>query len=92
MRAYENWLKSEDNEKWAEAMMKCKHPAGFCGQDGYCHYGDCFKSEDSKYCKECGHRLNEGDIQEGIIGLIHGTKLEQDIEELKDRFGKTGRK
>lgn len=37
----EEWLASTVPDLWAEAMVRCKHPAGFCGQDGYCHYGDC---------------------------------------------------
>lgn len=39
----ESWLRSEDPEKFAEAMMRCKHPGGFCAQDGFCHRdGKCF--------------------------------------------------
>ena len=37
----EEWLKSDIPALWAEAMVRCQHPAGYCGQDGYCHYGDC---------------------------------------------------
>lgn len=37
----EAWLGSVVPELWAEAMVRCKHAGGFCGQDGYCHFGDC---------------------------------------------------
>ena len=37
----ERWLASDVPTLWAEAMVRCKHPAGYCGSDGYCHYGDC---------------------------------------------------
>lgn len=37
----EEWLASDVPTLWAEAMVRCQHPAGFCGQDGFCHYGDC---------------------------------------------------
>jgi len=37
----ESWLSSDYPELWAEAMMRCQHPGGHCGQDGYCHMGDC---------------------------------------------------
>ena len=38
---HEAWLASDIPALWAEAMVRCQHPAGFCGEDGYCHYGDC---------------------------------------------------
>lgn len=47
MTARESWLRSTDDDKWAAAMVACRHPAGFCGADGYCHYGDCFKRQTS---------------------------------------------
>lgn len=25
-------------------MMKCRHPAAICAQDGRCSYGDCFRA------------------------------------------------
>jgi hypothetical protein len=37
----EEWLESDVPELWAEAMCRCRHPGGFYGQDGFCHYGDC---------------------------------------------------
>ena len=37
----EEWLSSDIPALWAEAMVRCQHPAGYCGRDGYCHYGDC---------------------------------------------------
>jgi hypothetical protein len=37
----EEWLKSDVPTLWAEAMMRCGHAGGFCGQDGYCHLGNC---------------------------------------------------
>lgn len=37
----EAWLSSDIPELWAESMMRCQHPGGFCGQDGFCYYGDC---------------------------------------------------
>lgn len=37
----EAWLSHDNPVLWAEAMVRCRHPAGYCGQDGYCHYGDC---------------------------------------------------
>lgn len=40
----ESWLRSNDPEKFAAAMMRCGHPAAYCAQDGYCHCGGkCFK-------------------------------------------------
>lgn len=47
----EAWLRGTD-EQWAEAMMRCQHPAGFCGQDGFCHFdGDCFGGNADKHTK-----------------------------------------
>lgn len=40
----------------------------------------------------CVALICAGIVIQGIIGLIHETSLEQDIEQLKGRFGKTGRK
>lgn len=37
----EAWLSSDVPELWAEAMVRCKHAGGYCGQDGFCHYGSC---------------------------------------------------
>jgi hypothetical protein len=37
----EAWLTSEIPTLWAEAMVRCQHPGAYCGEDGYCHYGDC---------------------------------------------------
>lgn len=37
----EAWLESDVPALWAEAQMRCQHPGGFCGADGFCHYGDC---------------------------------------------------
>jgi hypothetical protein len=37
----EQWLSSDIPDLWAEAMVRCQHPGGHCGQDGFCHYGDC---------------------------------------------------
>lgn len=42
-RPRESWLRSDDPHKWADAMVICRHPAGLCGTDGWCHYGDCFR-------------------------------------------------
>lgn len=39
----ESDLRSADHDRWAAAAAVCRHPAGFCGADGYCHYGDCFR-------------------------------------------------
>lgn len=41
----ESWLESENPQKFAEAMLVCEHAGGYCGQDGYCHYGDCFPAQ-----------------------------------------------
>lgn len=40
-RCLEAWLSSDVPELAAEAMMRCKHAAGFCWQDGFCHRGTC---------------------------------------------------
>lgn len=37
----EAWLSSDCPPLWAEAMIRCRHAAGFCGKDGYCHSGAC---------------------------------------------------
>lgn len=37
----ESWLDSEIPKLFAEAATRCQHGAGFCLQDGYCHYGEC---------------------------------------------------
>lgn len=37
----EAWLKSDIPELWAEAVSRCKHSGGYCGQDGFCHLGGC---------------------------------------------------
>lgn len=40
------WLRSEDHEKWAAAMVLCQSGAAMCGADGFCHYGgDCFRDQ-----------------------------------------------
>lgn len=41
--ARESWLRSADHGRFADAMMKCRHPAAFCAQDGRCLFGDCFR-------------------------------------------------
>lgn len=36
-------LRSRDHDKFAAAMMLCRHAGAFCFTDGYCHYdGECF--------------------------------------------------
>lgn len=43
MAARESWLRSDDHNKFAQAMVKCQHSFGLCGHDGFCHYnGECF--------------------------------------------------
>lgn len=37
----EAWLSSDVPKLWAEAVVRCQHAGGYCGQDGFCHYGDC---------------------------------------------------
>lgn len=37
----ESWLASDVPELWAEAVVRCQHAGGYCGQDGFCHFGDC---------------------------------------------------
>lgn len=37
----EEWLSSDVPKLWAEAVTRCQHAGGYCGQDGFCHYGDC---------------------------------------------------
>ena len=37
----EAWLSADYPDLYAEACLRCRHPGGFCSQDGYCHYGDC---------------------------------------------------
>jgi hypothetical protein len=37
----ERWLKSDVPALWAEASVRCEHAGGYCGQDGFCHYGTC---------------------------------------------------
>lgn len=37
----EAWLDSDVPALWSEAMMRCGHAGGYCGQDGHCHYGNC---------------------------------------------------
>ena len=45
-RPVEQWLVSEDHERYAEAALRCQHPGGYCTSDGYCHYdGTCFRSD-----------------------------------------------
>lgn len=44
-RPAERWLSGDDDDKFAAAMLKCQHPAGFCASDGTCYFGgDCFRS------------------------------------------------
>lgn len=39
-----SWLSSDDPARFADAMMKCRHPGGYCAADGRCHLaGDCFR-------------------------------------------------
>lgn len=48
MRPTQRWLRSDDPEKFAQAMLKCQHHAAYCAQDGMCHLGgDCFRSAKS---------------------------------------------
>lgn len=37
----EAWLSSDVPKLWAEAVVRCQHAGAYCGQDGFCHYGDC---------------------------------------------------
>jgi hypothetical protein len=48
--ASERWLRplantDLHNERFAKAMMKCRHAGAFCASDGFCHFdGECFKT------------------------------------------------
>jgi|GEM_PF-6539735 len=46
--AQESWLESENPKEFAEAIMVCEHAGGYCGQDGYCHYGGCFPAQERR--------------------------------------------
>lgn len=52
--AREEWLRPLADteifhERFAKAMMKCRHAGGFCAADGFCHFdGDCFKTASPK--------------------------------------------
>lgn len=37
----ESWLMSDTPRLFGEAMVRCKHAGGYCGQDGFCHYENC---------------------------------------------------
>lgn len=43
--AQESWLESDNPKEFAEAMLVCEHAGGHCGQDGFCHYGNCFPAQ-----------------------------------------------
>lgn len=48
----ESWLRGNNHEQFALAMMRCQHAGGYCAQDGFCHFrrngdGSCFR-EDTK--------------------------------------------
>ena len=37
----ESWLMSDTPRLFGEAMVRCKHAGGYCGEDGFCHYENC---------------------------------------------------
>ncbi len=51
-RAFENWLRSADHDKFAAAALKCLNASGACISDGFCHYGNCFGQEDAKRSRQ----------------------------------------
>lgn len=54
----ESWLSSDDPKKFAAAMMCCKHPAAYCAEDGYCHYGGkCFEPKTKDILATINQRL-----------------------------------
>lgn len=56
----ESWLKSENPERFAKAMLKCQHSGAFCAQDGYCHFeGSCFKHEEEVDIQDIWNELKE---------------------------------
>jgi hypothetical protein len=34
----EEWLRGDDDERFAAAMMRCRHAGAFCTADGFCHF------------------------------------------------------
>lgn len=66
--AREEWLKSEDPDEYAAAMVLCQHAGGYCSQDGFCHFeGSCFQPNEIGY-REALKKLNgliaeEEDVQ-----------------------------
>lgn len=79
-RAVEQWLKSDDDEKFAEAAIRCQHAGGFCLSDGYCHYdGTCFRS-DYMALKMAARRISDlaadqpkdiGDAMRGAVDWLN---------------------
>lgn len=63
--AREKWLRSDDHELFAAAMMRCEHPdPSFCSSSGSCNLdGRCFESNRPKKCPTCGQ------IKKGIPAL-----------------------
>lgn len=42
----EAWLRSEDHQKWADAMTICQSGAPWeCAENGKCQFGGCFTTE-----------------------------------------------
>lgn len=67
----ESWLKNgATREQFAEAMMKCKHPFGLCGQDQYCHYeGECFKEKEKTAIQALTERVEALEKQLAIKNI-----------------------
>lgn len=42
----EDWLRSPDHNRFAEAATLCQHAGAFCIGDRFCHFdGTCFRSD-----------------------------------------------
>lgn len=60
----ESWLRSDEPDEWAAAMMCCRHPGAFCGSDGYCHYAAL--TEDGRRGCFSNHRAVAEDITDRL--------------------------
>jgi len=75
MNARESWLKSADHNKYAKAIMKCRHAGGYCSADGFCHYGgECFKPRKN----DIEDRLD--DIESKLSKIIEALQVDSSEE------------
>lgn len=70
-------------ERFAAAMARCRHSGALCGQDGFCHYGDCLTG-DKPLPDRTAYELA---VLRQLIDELHGELLDvrSEVKELRQQ-------